>query len=237
MTASLTFYGYPTSHYCVSAERMLRFKGLRARTVRVPYHDKTELLGATGQDYVPAITMNGRVVRWWEIPDFLERLQPDPTLFPPGREGLARVVADWGHQVLEERVWRYVVTRVPPTFRDKVERWVFEELQTRSRGPFELLKARIPEFRKDLRSHLALVERMLEGHPWLLDEPSLADFAVYGALAPLSVVGEPIEPRFPNVRRWSTAVSNLGPSALSSGSRASGRGEPPPRVSPRRRDS
>ena len=233
MTAALTFYGYPTSHYCVAAERMLRFKGLDHRTVLVPYHDKRDLVRATGQDYVPALTSRGTVVRWWEIPDFLERIRPVPALFPPGREGLARVLADWGHQVLEERTWRYVVTRVPPTFRNEVERWVFEELQTRSRGPFELLKARIPEFRRDLRVHLALVERMLVGHAWILDDPSVADFAIYGALAPLSVVGEPIEPRFPNLRRWSAAVSNLGPSALSPRPRSPRRSDPPKRSSRR----
>ncbi|HYK93222.1 MAG TPA: glutathione S-transferase family protein [Thermoplasmata archaeon] len=209
MPRTLRLYGYPISHYCVAVDRMAAFKGLRVRSVYVPYHDKRALLRATGQDFVPALVDGRKVVTWRKIPDYLERLEPEPTLFPPGKAGLARTLEDWGHQVLEERVWRSVVTRVPATFTDDVERWVFEELQTRSRGPFADLRAREPEFRTERDTYLALVESMLDGHPWLLDEPSVADFGVFGALAPLAEVGEPIPARFPNLRRWSEGIRRL----------------------------
>ncbi len=210
MPPRLTVFGYPLSHYCVSVDRMLAFKGITARSVRVPYHDKRALLRATGQDYVPALVYGRAVVRWMDIPRFLERIAPRPTLYPSGREGVAEVLENWGHQVLEERVWRSVVTRAAATLPDELERWVFEELQTRSRGPFELLDARRQEFVEDRDRHLELVERMLRGHAWLLDEPSVADFGVYGGLSPMLAVGDRIPARFPNVRRWAAQIGRLG---------------------------
>ncbi len=214
MSPRLTFYGYPQSHYCIAVDRMLAFKGVKARLVRVPYHDKRDLLRATGQDYVPAIVAGRRVVEWREIPRYLETLVPTPTLYPPGREGLAETLANWGQQVLEERVWRTVVSRITRTFPDAVERGVFEEMQTRARGSFAQLDARRAEFVEDLGRHLAMVERMLDGRAWVLDEPSVADFGIFGALSPLFTVGDPVPARFPNVRRWARAVARLGRPSL-----------------------
>ncbi|MFZ0829768.1 MAG: glutathione S-transferase family protein [Thermoplasmata archaeon] len=205
-----TLYGYPISHYCVSAERMLAFKGISFDPIYVPYSDKRELIRATGQDYVPALTWDGKVVTWEGIADFLEDAKPLPTLYPGGARGLARTLENWGHQVLEERVWRYVVTRVPPLFTDEVERWAFEEIQTRTRGPWALLEHRRPEFRVDMEKHLQYVEEMLEGRDWILEAPSLADFGLFGSLSPLLTVGEEIPPRFKHTRAWAGRIQQLG---------------------------
>ena len=209
-------YGYPISHYCVSAERILAFKGIGYEPVYVPYHDKRELIRATGQDYVPALTWAGKVVTWDQIPDFLEERRPQPTLFPGGVRGLARTLENWGHQVLEERVWRYVVTRVPAVIRDETERWVFEEMQTRARGPWSVLEHRRDEFRLDMEKHLHLIEEILDGRDWLLEAPSLADFGVFGGLSPLLAVGDQIPSRFQRVRAWSDRILALGGSPIHS---------------------
>src|SRR3972149_2376615 len=128
-------YSMPISHWCVSADRMLAFKGVAFDTKYVPYHDKRELIAATGQDYVPTLVWDGKPVMWHDIPDFLEKERPTPTLYPDGQRGLAVVLEQWAHAVVEEKVWRYVVTKVPPVLRDDRERWVFEEMQVRARGP------------------------------------------------------------------------------------------------------
>src|SRR4030066_2269243 len=106
-------YSMPISHWCVSADRMLAFKGV------------------------------------------------------------AFVLEQWSHAVTEEKVWRYVVTKIPPVLRDDHERWVFEEMQTRARGPWHVLEMRREEFRKDMVTALAMVEAMLEGKDWMLGTPSL----------------------------------------------------------------
>jgi glutathione S-transferase len=195
-------------------------KGVAATKVPVPYHDKTDLIAATGQDYIPALDWGGRVVPWTAIPGFLETEVPTPTLFPGGQVGLATIVDDWGHHQLEEKVWRVVVTRVAETFADPRERWVFEEMQTRSRGPWGVLESRRAEFLADLEPELSWIDRTLEGREWLLGSPSLADFGVFGGLSPLRLVGEPLPPRLGRLAAWADRVQALraaGPANGSSG--------------------
>jgi glutathione S-transferase len=200
----------PISHYCVSVERMLAFKGIAYDAVPTPYHDRQQLLRESGQDYVPTLIHGQSVVTWQQIPDYLEKLKPNPTLYPAGWKGTALVLEDWGHQVLEERVWRAVVTKVPPVLGSDEERWVFEELQTRARGPWSVLQSRRDEFHRDMVTHLALVDRMLEGRSWVLPEPSVADFGVYGGLSPLLTIGESIPAELHNLSGWVGRIQALG---------------------------
>ena len=117
-------------------------------------------------------------------PPFLDRVQPDPPPLPKRQEGIARALENWGHQVLEERVWRAVVTQIPRLLRSDQERWVFEEMQTRTRGPWHLQKAGRPEFVRDLNEYFGIVDQMVLGKEWILGQPSLADFGIYGGLSP-----------------------------------------------------
>ena len=210
MPDRVELYSSSISHYCVSAERMLAFKGIRWRARYAAYDDREELRRRTGQDYVPALLWNGRFVRWDRIPAFLDRLRPSPRLLPRGREALATALENWGHQVVEERVWRAVVTRVPPRLRSDRERWVFEEMQSRARGPWEVLRARRATFERELEPYFALVDRMLTGRRWLLDEPSVADFGVYGALSPWWTVGSRTPPSYRRLDAWAARIRGLG---------------------------
>ena len=210
MAARPLLYSMPISHYCVSADRMLAFKGVDFDTRDVPYHDKQELIKATGQDYVPTLVWAGRPVLWHDIPEFLEKERPRPTLYPDGQKGLAVNLEHWGHQVLEERVWRYVVTKIPPVLKTEEERWVFEEMQTRARGPWHVLEMRREEFRQDMDKHLAMVEAMLDGRDWILGTLSLADFGVYGSLSPLLTAGEKVPKEFPRLAAWVGRIQAMG---------------------------
>jgi glutathione S-transferase len=209
MADRVRLYYLPISHYCVSAERMLAYKGVRFETVPAPYHDRQELLQRTGQDYVPALLWNKKVVTWSEIPDFLDRVRPEPLLQPPGLVGLSRALENWGHQVIEERVWRAVVTQVPKVMKDPRERWVFEEMQIRARGPWHILQSRRPEFVRELLPYFGLIDQMLDGRDWILSRPTLADFGVFGGVSPWLTVGERIPSRFPNLARWTRRIQRL----------------------------
>src|SRR3990172_5563567 len=96
MTAPILFT-MPISHYCVSADRMLAFKGVPFESIYVPYHDKRELLKATGTDYVPTLVWDGDVVMWHDIPDFLEARRPEPTLYPYGARKSTRLNSSHGY--------------------------------------------------------------------------------------------------------------------------------------------
>jgi glutathione S-transferase len=210
MAAPRRFFTMPISHYCVSVDRMIAFKGLSVERVPVPYHDKTELIRETGQDYVPALLWGDSVVSWKKIPDFLEAQQPAPTLYPKGWAAAARVLENWGHEYVEERVWRAVVTDVPATFRDPRERWAFEEMQNRSRGPWHVLEQRKPEFEADALDALGMVDALLAERPWVLGEPSVADFGIFGALSPWLTVGRSIPSSFSDLGRWVSRIQSLG---------------------------
>jgi len=209
MPAARRLYTMPLSHYCVSADRMLAFKGLPVERIAVAYHDKTGLIRDTGQDYAPALLWDGVVVPWAKIPGFLEVQQPLPALFPGDSGALATVLEHWGHQVLEETVWRAIVTEVPATFGDARERWVFEEMQTRARGPWHVLEQRKPEFEADALDALAMVDAMLAKRPWILGEPSVADFGIFGGLSPWLYVGRAIPSNLSNLGRWVRRIQSL----------------------------
>lgn len=210
MAERVRLFSMDISHWCVSAERMLAFKGVPNERIYVPYHDKRELLEATGQDYVPTLLWDGEAVMWYDIPEFLEAKRPEPTLYPDGWRGVATTLERWAHAVLEPKVWRYVVTKVPPVLHDDHERWVFEEMQVRSQGPWHVLEARREEFWEEVLEEFRRVEAMLADRSWILGKPSLADFGVYGSMSPLLTVGEPVPDEFPWMQAWTERMASLG---------------------------
>ena len=183
---------------------------MKYETQKVGYHDKRELIKATGQDYVPAIVDGGKVVTYQDVPDFLERQFPNPTIYPDGTRALTKALENWAHYRLEEIVWRYVVTDFPKTFKDDLERWVFVELQELKRGPMELMESRRPAFKADMEAHLQILEEMLTQQRFLLSQkPSLADFATFGALSPLSYSGNSLPEKFPRLQAWNRLIDQI----------------------------
>jgi glutathione S-transferase len=206
----LTFYQEPFSHWCVKAKKIMDYKKIRYETINVGYHDKRELIKATGQDYVPALINDGQIVTYPDVPDFLEKLQANPTIYPEGTRALAKAMENWAHYRLEDVVWCYAVVDFPKTFKDDLERWIFVEIQELKRGPLELLEVRRPALKAEMEDHLQLVEDMLRGHRFLLTEkPSLADFAVFGAVNPLAYSGNRIPEKFPKLNSWYESIDHI----------------------------
>ena len=206
----LTFFQEPFSHWCVKAKKILDYKKIKYETRIVGYHDKRELIKATGQDYVPAIVNDGQIVTYADIPDYLEKFQPTPTIYPNGTRALTKAIENWAHYRLEEIVWRYSVADFPKTFKDDLERWVFVEIQELKRGPLQLMGARRPEFKADMETHFQILEDMLKEHHFIVSEkPSLADFAVFGAVNPLFYSGNRIPERFTKLGAWYESVDRV----------------------------
>lgn len=206
----LTFYEEPFSHWCVKARKIMGYKKIRYETKTVGYHDKRELIKATGQDYVPALVNDGQIVTYPNVSDFLEKLQPNPTIYPEGTKALAKAMENWAHYRLEDVVWRYAVVDFPKTFKDDLERWVFIEMQELKRGPFELMQVRRAVLKVEMEDHLQIVEDMLQNHPFLLAEkPSLADFAVFGAINPLAYSGNRIPEKFTRLNAWHESINQF----------------------------
>jgi len=206
----LEFFQEPFSHWCVKARKILNYKNIKYEIKDVGYHDKRELVKATGQDYVPAIVADGRIVTYPDIPDFLEQLKPEPTIYPDGTKALSKALENWAHWRLEEIVWRFVVGDFPKTFKDDLERWVFVEIQEAKRGPLELMELRKTAFKKDMEMHLQILEDLLKTHKFILSEkPGLADFAAFGAIFPLRHSSNDLPDKFPRLRAWYDGIDRI----------------------------
>lgn len=208
---TVLLYGLDLSHYVVKTKRILAYKGIDHQFEYAPYHDRQDLLAVSGQDYVPYLLWEDEGVAWREIPDFLEKKKPTPTLYPNGTRNLARILDGWAHELVEEAVWKYVCSDAERTFQDPRERWVFIEMQERKRGPLELMAQRKPEFLKGIVSALQAAEDRLAESSYLLGrEPSLADFALYGACYPIPYTGNKFPKELPHVEEWFQRVGKLG---------------------------
>lgn len=206
----LTLYAEPFSHWCVKVEKILNYKKIKHEIKNVSYHDKMELIKATGQDYVPAIVNDGKIVTYPDIPDYLERLTPSPSIYPNGTRSVAKVVENWAHYRIEEIVWRYVVSDFPKTFKDELERWVFVEMQERTRGPLEVMAMRRPAFKTDMEAHFQIIDDMLRDRKFMLaDSPGLGDFATFGAIYPLRYSGNELPPQFKNLSSWYSFIDRI----------------------------
>jgi glutathione S-transferase len=123
---------------------------------------------------------------------------------------VSKATENWAHYRLEEMVWRYVVSDFPKTFKDDLERWVFVEIQELKRGPLELMAQRRAGFKADMDAHLQIVEDLLSEHRYLLDEkPSLADFAVFGAVNPLPYSGNKFPEEFVKLHAWFKSIKEM----------------------------
>lgn len=202
------------SHYCEKARKILGFKRIPFELVTVPYGDHQAVIKASGQDYVPYVEVPGeKGVLWPDVADWAERKTSEPSLYPGSdprtTRARCRVLESWAHNVVEEMVWRYVVSDVPRVLRGQ-ERWIFVEMQERKRGPLEIMAHRKPEFLAGVKEACGLAQDLLDGNDFLLgNEPSLADFAVYGGLHPLKFTGNEIPKEFAALRAWHGRVDAL----------------------------
>ncbi|MEA3201655.1 MAG: hypothetical protein QOE90_3083 [Thermoplasmata archaeon] len=209
---AVLLYGLDLSHHVVKAKRILGYKGIRYQFQYAPYHDRQDLLAVSGQDYVPYLLWEDHGVKWHDIPDFLEQKVPTPTIYPKGTRNLARMLESWSHEVVEEMVWRVVAPDARKTFADPREAWVFEELQMRKRGDLDEMALAKPKHLKAMIATLKPADDRLAESSYLLgEEPSLADFALYGATNPLPYTGNPVPRELPNLAAWRSRVEKVAP--------------------------
>ena len=93
--------------YSTNVERValaLAHKGLEAEVVMLDAADRSAVVELSGQDLVPVIEHDGRVIADSPvILEYLEEVRPDPPLYPsdPARATEMRVFIDWFN-----RVWK-----------------------------------------------------------------------------------------------------------------------------------
>lgn len=207
----IVLYDEVYSPYCAKIRKLMDYKGLRYRTVPVPYHDKSRLLRETGQDYVPFLRDGRRGVPWTDAVDHLERRRPEPSAYPGGTRALCRVLEAWEYDWFEDRVWALVAPFLERRFRDPVERWNFTEYWERTYGPFDDIRRDPARAWAGLHPSLELLEECLRDRPFFVARaPTAFDFAVYGDAYAMAYAGLRLPARYPRLRRWYRRVDGLG---------------------------
>jgi glutathione S-transferase len=138
----------------------LGHKGVAVEWVDVDPRDRSPVRELSGQDLVPVLVHDGRVVSdSTAILRYLEEQYPEPPLWPrePARRAELDVFLDWFN-----RVWKR-----PPN-----------EIEAERAGP-EADEERIAELGRELAETLDLFEALLDGRDYLLDDFSAADCAAF----------------------------------------------------------
>jgi glutathione S-transferase len=150
--------------FSTNVERVLlalTHKGLSFESVFIDYEDRSEVERVSGQGLVPVIDHDGTVVvDSMEIVSYLERLYPDPPLFPANRARRAELLifVDWFN-----RVWKR-----PP---NDIEAELSEPAPDRER---------IASLAGGMAAALDRFEALLTGRAHLMgDEFSAADCAAF----------------------------------------------------------
>jgi glutathione S-transferase len=126
-----TLYGIKISHPSRAALLMLERKGIEHDTVWLPPGSQPFALRLAGfrGTTVPALRLNGRRIQGSrQISRELERMQPEPPLFPtdPNRRRAVEQAEEWGDRVLQpvpRRIFRWALAGQPD-----LRRWMAEEV-------------------------------------------------------------------------------------------------------------
>src|SRR5258708_20054568 len=105
---TLPLYQFATSPFCAKVRKILDFKGLDYRTVGVDYLERKELLIASNQLMVPALTLESgeTIVDSDQIAMRLDGIYPEPTIFPPEWRGIHLALARYSDGELENVLFR-----------------------------------------------------------------------------------------------------------------------------------
>jgi glutathione S-transferase len=189
-------YQFLGSPFCAKVRKLLAFKGLEFEVVEVDYLERKELLLASGQITVPAVTLDDgeTIVDSARIAMRLEELYPEPTIFPSGWRGMHVALADYIDNHLEESVYPVALadelayySRQGP---DRGALWHFIRERKFGRGFVDRTIADHKANWECFRRALAPFEEQLGNAPFLTGRIGLADFALYGQLFYLAFTGE-----------------------------------------------
>ncbi|HEY7461544.1 MAG TPA: glutathione S-transferase family protein [Gemmatimonadota bacterium] len=157
----IRLYGFPLSTNAERVRLALAHKRLPVEHVLVDPADRSEVRRVSGQDLVPVIEDEGRVVHdSMQIVRYLEERCPEPPLYPrdPARRAETLIFIDWFN-----RVWKR-----PPNAMEA-------EL-----GKTDPDRAQIAAWSREMKEALDLFEGLLTGRDFLMgDVFSAADVAAF----------------------------------------------------------
>jgi glutathione S-transferase len=189
-------YQFATSPFCAKVRKILDYKGLDYEIVEVDYLERKELLAASGQLTVPALTMpsGATIVDSEAIALALEEHNPEPTIFPKGWRGVHLGLARYFDTELEDALFRAVMPFELRHFaRHGRDREAFYRLIRERKygaGFCDQMIRDHNENRDRAFQLLAPIDDSFAERAFLLGRIGYADFALYGQLTLLSISEE-----------------------------------------------
>jgi len=210
---------YPMSPFAEKIRTLLGFKRLQWTSVLIPpVMPKPDVLALTGGYRKTPIMQLGADIYCDTalIARVLEKLAPEPTIFPCASAGLAPIVARWADSAL---FW----TAIPYTLQPAGIAHMFagappEQQQTfmtdraAFRGSMRMMRP--AEATQAMTAYLAELEALLrDGRSWLLGgAASIADFSVYHCLWFIKRAGSiaALIDHYPHVQGWFARMNQIG---------------------------
>ena len=210
----LVLHDYSTSTFSERVRLAFGLKGLAWRSVMIPpAMPKPDLLPLTGgYRRTPVLQIGADVYCDTQlILRTIERLHPEPSLYPQGGEGIVLALAWWADKSIFPPALGVVADtiseKIPPAFVAERKAFGFP-LAREDIGPF------VQRYRQQGAAHLVWLTKMLaDGRSFLLHQPSAADLAAFCPLWLLRHQGGaeaeaklPLEP----LRGWYDRVEAIG---------------------------
>jgi len=211
---SLILHQYDASPFSEKVRKVLAIKDVAWHAVEQPnMMPKPDLLPLTGgYRRIPVLQIGAHVYCDSQLViRVLDRLHPEPTIYPDGNEGTCHAWSLWADRHLFLAVVAVVFAEigafVPAAF-------IADRTKMMPGRDFNELPREAPYAREQLRGLVALVEAQLAGgRPFLLGRtPGLADAAVFHPLWFLRVAPQAAATleEFPRTREWASRMDGLG---------------------------
>lgn len=185
--SDIILHHFPVSPFAEKVRCILGFKRLEWKSVDIPLimpkPDLTALTG--GYRRTPVLQIGADIYCDTSlIAELLERIAPQPSLFPAPVGGLVRILAQWADSTLFASAMGYAFqpAAIPDLLGDAAQAKAFVADRAAMRGTMPHMP--VAEASASLAEHLRRLEDMLaDGSPYLLGEQAtLADFSVYHPL-------------------------------------------------------
>jgi glutathione S-transferase len=201
----MKLYRFRYSPYVLKVQVLLDLMGRKYQAVEVPYGDRTELATLTGgYVYVPVLVDDGGQVVFdsRRICQHLLAGEAGGVFVPPPFEGPIWAYHDWCDGPLEDVLFRIGSPGIRDSWKTAGERALYVLIKERKFGPgcVDAWERDTDQLFARANDLLAPTARTLSAQPFLFGgAPTLADAALYGLLAFLSMANAAHIGRFPPV--------------------------------------
>ena len=223
--SDIILHHYPNSPFSEKVRLIFGYKGLNWQSVIIPpIMPKPDVMALTGGYRKTPFMQIGADIYCDSalICDVLEKIQPNPTLYPEHQKGASRIIAQWGDTTLFWAAMGYNFSSAgsaqmfgidSPHATEAMENAkIFAEDRAKMRSGMPRLPA--ADAAASYKSYLRRISNMLVEHPYLMgDKPCIADFAVYHPLwftRHRTSVMAGIFGATPNVLTWMDRMAAIG---------------------------